>query len=78
MCNGNLLMRPPLLTSEQADAMDMLDRVSVAALRAQGLRRHAAKKPCVQASGPLWLPIIVDPDCFSQHHPLGRGHNIRR
>ena len=76
-CNENLLMRPPVLTSEQADALDMLDRESFAALRAQGLRRHAAKKPCVQASGPFQLPIIVDPDCFSQHHPLGRGHNIR-
>ena len=76
VCNENLLMRPPLLTEDQADVLDECELVKFKALRAKGLRRHAAEKPCVQASGPKW-PIIIDPSSFSQHHPLGKGHQKR-
>ena len=75
-CRENLLLRPPLLSDEQADELDLLERSSFTDLKSKGLRRHAATKPCVQAQGPL-LPIIIDPSRFSQHHPLGVGSNRR-
>ena len=75
-CRENLLLRPPILSEAQADEIDEVEAAKYRALRARGLRRHAAEKPCVQALGPLW-PIVVDPSRFSRHHPLGKGHRLQ-
>ena len=75
-CNENLLMRPPWITSEEADELDAAEASRLLKLKSQGLRRHAATKPCVQARGPL-LPVVIDPKRSSWHHPLGKGHNKR-
>jgi len=74
VCSVNLLLRPPILSIEQADEMDVLELGEFKALKAKGLRRHAALKPCMQASGPLQRPVIIDPETYSGHHPLGKGH----
>ena len=70
-------MRPPLLSSEEADSLDSLDKEAHIKLQARGLRRHAAERPCVQALGPFLSGIIIDPARFSKHHPLGKGRNRR-
>ena len=76
VCNENILMTPPILTQDQADAVDEMELKRFKALKARGLRRHAAVEPCVQAMGPK-LPIIIDPRRASAHHPLGVGYDKR-
>jgi len=76
VCNENLLMKPPWINDEEADVLDAAEADSLGKLKAQGLRRHAATKPCVQALGPL-LPVVINPECSSRHHPLGKGYNKR-
>ena len=76
VCRENLLIRPPELSQTDADQLDILEQASFRRMQACGHRRHKAVLPCVQAAGPL-LPIVVDPNCESAHHPLGRGHSRR-
>ena len=72
-CRLNLLMRPPELTQDQSEVMDAAECSANRILATKGLRRHAAQRPCVQLQGPL-LPILVDTERVSNHHPLGVGH----
>jgi len=72
VCYANALMRGPVLTIEEADALDQQERSEYQALHRAGKRRHVASVPCMQAHGPL-LPIITLR--HSEHHPLGYGHN---
>ena len=74
VCRENLLVRPPELTPLQADHLDELEQESVRKMQSCGNRRHKADQPCAQAAGPL-LPIVLDPDRVSAHHPLGKGHS---
>ena len=74
VCRENLLVRPPELSPQQADHLDELEQESFRKMQSCGNRRHKAIEPCVQAAGPL-LPIVLDPDRMSAHHPLGWGHS---
>ena len=74
VCRENILMYPPALSMEEADALDELDKASHRAHKAQGRRRHFADKPCIQAHGPF-RELILDPSRVSLHHPLGVGRN---
>ena len=76
VCRENLLVRPPELTQQQADELDVLEQDTFRKMQSCGNRRHKAVKPCLQASGPL-LPIVIDPERSSAHHPLGWGHSHR-
>ena len=76
VCRENLLVRPPELTQQQADDLDELERETYRKMQSCGNRRHKAVEPCVQAFGPL-LPIVIDPERASAHHPLGWGHSHR-
>ena len=73
VCRENLLIRPPELSPQQADRLDELEQENFRKMQSRGNRRHKVVEPCVQAAGPL-LPIVLDPDNISAHHPLGRGH----
>ena len=76
MCRENLLIRPPELSQQEADQLDELEKETFRVMQSRGNRRHKAVEPCIQASGPL-LPIVIDPERVSAHHPLGLGHNHR-
>ena len=65
-------MRGPILTSQQADELDELERPEHKALYSVGKRRHTADQPCLRAHGPL-LPIFALRG--SSHHALGFGYN---
>jgi len=72
VCYANSLMRGPILSSQQADELDLLERPEHKALYSAGKRRHTAEHPCLRAHGPL-LPILTLRG--SSHHPLGLGYN---
>ena len=76
VCYENLLIRPPKLTREEANKLDEEERPAFQALKAKGLRRHAADVDCVRLCGPL-RPIVIDPQRTSNHHVLGVGHQHR-
>ena len=67
-----MLMRGPVLTQEESDALDSIDCPSNVLLHRAGKRRHFAEFPCVRLHGPI-LPILTIRQ--SSHHPLGFGHN---
>ena len=71
---ANSLLRGPLLTTEEANALDDECKALNRSLYSAGKRRHHVSTPAVQLAGPL-LPIVVDDAKYSKHHPLGRGHN---
>ena len=76
VCLENLLIRPPKLSLEEANALDIEERANVRALRSKGLRWHAATEECIRLSGPR-LPIVINPNRASNHHALGVGHQHR-
>ena len=74
ICRLNHILRGPVIDRDQADSLDLEEASENSQLYSEGLRRHAAKVPCIQTFGPL-LPIVVANP--SSHHPLGWGHNTR-
>jgi len=74
VCRTNLMMRPPILSIEQANLLDADASGQLAVLRQARRRRHAVDIPCFRLVGPL-PPVVIDPDCSSSHHALGRGRN---
>ena len=74
VCRENLLMRPPILTHEQADELDAAQYSEIRKLAARGQRRSHASVPCVRLQGPL-ISVVIDPKYESAHHALGRGRN---
>jgi hypothetical protein len=73
-CRANLLLRGPVITVDEANALDESMRVHNRALSKEGKRRHTASKPAVQLCGPL-LPIVTSGEVRGHYHPLGRGHS---
>ena len=64
-----------LLSQEEADALDLEDRILARDLKAGGFRRHHSKKKSLRTIGPL-PPVyshISDHIITSNHHVLGRG-----
>ena len=74
ICQENLLIRPPLISEEEASILDEAERAAIAARAKKGLKPAHAAKPCVQMFGPL-VQVVSDPSTASGHHPLGRGRN---
>ena len=74
ICRESLLIRPPLISEEDAVILDEAEKVDVAARAKKGLKPAYASKPCVQMFGPL-VQVVSDPSTVSGHHPLGRGRN---
>ena len=74
VCFENSLLRGPLLSLEDADALDSAEHEAHVKLAKAGKRSHHAAIPSVRLAGPV-LPIFLKPGCESKHHPLGRGHN---
>ena len=68
----NALMRGPLLSQFEADALDMACLRENRKLHAAGMRRHTAVKPSFRLDGPL-EPILLMDSQASDHHPLGVG-----
>ena len=73
VCRNNLLIRGPVLSREEAQALDDECKPRNRKLHAAGRRRHHVEMPSFYRSGPL-LPILLAPGQFSAHHPLGKGH----
>jgi len=73
VCRANLLLRGPLLSRAQADAVEQQERDRCRALSRAGMRRHHVGSPAVQLCGPL-LPIVPLSVAQGGHHPLGIGH----
>ena len=73
-CKLNLIMRGPSISPSQADQIEEKLRLHYRSLVSKGHRRHTAFKAVFTLPGP-WLPVIIEPDKFSSHHPLGCGHN---
>ena len=73
VCRNNLLIRGPCLSKEEADALDNECKPRNRHLHVTGCRRHHVETPSFCLPGAL-LPILLAPDKFSAHHPLGRGH----
>ncbi len=51
-CKRQVLLRGPVLTSAQADAVDLELRTFYQNQHRRGLRRHAVSAPCIRALGP--------------------------
>ena len=59
-CNRQLRLRGPILTVDQANAIDLSLREQNICLQRAGKRRYAKDRPVLRAFGPL-LPCIVGP-----------------
>ena len=73
VCHNNLLIRGPILSEEEARALDDACKARNRQLHATGRRRHHVNAPSFYLPGPL-LPILLPPGTSSAHHPLGIGH----
>ena len=73
-CRYNLLIRGPVLSQDEADALDNAATSNNIKLQLSGFRRHYVSSPSFRLQGPL-APIILPSGEYSHHHPLGRGHN---
>ena len=63
-----------MLTAEQADELDALERVNIRLLRQKGRSRFYADIPAYRLAGPL--PSLLLPfDVPQGMHPFGRGHS---
>ena len=62
------------MTEEEADTIDVSLRPANVELARMGKRRHHVDKWCKRLQGPI-IPIILDPQYMSNHHPFGRGYN---
>ena len=72
MCNLNLLTRGPIVSDDEALALDEGQRQRNRELYKQSRRRHARDHPVIQAFGP-WNQLLVPPTRPSHHHALGHG-----
>ena len=59
-CKRQLILMGPVLTEQQADAIDLSLRDYYRDRHRQGKRRHKADTPCVRAQGPP-TPRVVGP-----------------
>ena len=73
VCKNNSLLRGPVLTQCEADALDEECKGLNRTLYASGKRRHHVDASSYYLQGPL-LPILVEAARYSRHHPLGIGH----
>ena len=66
VCLANSILRGPLLTSEEANALDDDCKALNCSLYRAGKRRHFASTPAIRLAGPL-LPICLDDDRSEEH-----------
>ncbi len=59
-CKRQVLLRGPVLSLAQADAIDLELRAFFQKQHRRGLRRHAVEAPCIRTHGPK-LKILVGP-----------------
>ena len=67
-----LLLMGPVLTIEEADRLDALQRLESVSLARKGIRSHKALLFTFRLPGPLPYVIVDRP---SSHHTLGFGRN---
>ena len=77
VCRLNLFMQGKCFTSDEADAIDLELHEHFREQCRSGWRRHTALHLVIRLQGPLPY-IVINPDKFSNHHPLGIGHNYIR
>jgi hypothetical protein len=75
VCRYNLIMRGPILSQDEADALDQACLSRNRELHAAGRRRHTVDKSSLRLPGPL-EPILLMQSQVGRHHPLGMGHNL--
>jgi len=74
VCRINAFFRGPVYTQKEAEELDASLQEENRNLQRAGFRRHVAKEPTFQVVGPFYN-VVIEPDLYSDHHPLGRGHN---
>ena len=67
------MLAGPIISSEQAIALDQAHQAEKHELYAQGLGAHTAQEPAFRLSGPLVSVILTDSNKHSSHHILGYG-----
>ena len=72
ICQANTLMRGPVLSQEESDALDRECCAENQLLHSAGKRRHFVDFPVIRLIGPLLLVLTLR---HSGHHPLGFGYN---
>ncbi len=75
VCKGNLIMQGPIISIDEARALDEEHREEKRELYSQGYRAHAACQPVFRLVGPLPYSILTDDNMSSKHHTLGKGRN---
>ncbi len=71
-CSKFALAQPAILSHQQAEDLDALDRMHHRQLRKAGRRINFAASPALRLPGPpLYNPYIFKP---SAHHHMGVGH----
>jgi len=73
VCRAHLYLRGPVISQDDADALDVVAAKDAVKLYAKGYRRHKAVVNAIRLPGPL-EPVIAL--CPSSHHQLGFGRNI--
>ena len=73
ICRMQLLLMGPVISTEEADSLDAIQRLESASLARKGIRSHKAILYTFRLPGPLPYVIVDRP---SSHHTLGFGRNI--